>query len=655
MTFFPHLVAGPILRYGDFSPQCATAKSWRSAEVGKGLALFVYGLALKVCLADLVFAPVVDRVFASGVARGIRRKLARRHVVFTAGLLRFRRLFALRDRCRADVRLSLPDEFRKPVRFGRHGRAVDALAHVAGELDARLRLHSRSAAIAAAGCAVKSTCCSRSCWSASGMARHGRSCVGRAARASSSAPSVCVAITSGTSCKVDNRFGARRRSPGDVRDVQHCRRVLPRARRSARRARCSRRCSCPGSGIDAGSPFSAGDRRARAGCGCVVGAHILFGHLRGWDWLDRLSRRAARGFDRAGAGRRRVLAGIQSGVHLLPVLTMNRPWLHAWIAALLVVRGARGRRTSGCCAARLPRHRAGRCRPVVDAARSHPEFAPRGGAAGRVAHRIRRSIRSCFRASSADARSRCSPSMAGTRSRRCARLPTIRRFIGLAIVGVDARGMQRRHWDMQQSYFDHYRRRWTLARWIHRHIADRAAGTPGARPLVVLARSISSSAWIAGGGMPLNDHVVVRADRVGFVDYHHPDLAGDPGTSASSIWSDYYRDNPPSPPRPGCRPGRTSRGGSRRIKSAAGEVVFFREPTAGESLELDEANFPRRPLLGRVCAAFTGGDDRFSRRAGADRVRAARHIAHRRHRRAALHDRARQRAQASRSCASRQR
>jgi len=63
VTFFPHLVAGPILRYGDFSPQCERAKSWQSVEVGKGLALFVYGLALKVCLADLVFAPVVDLCF----------------------------------------------------------------------------------------------------------------------------------------------------------------------------------------------------------------------------------------------------------------------------------------------------------------------------------------------------------------------------------------------------------------------------------------------------------------------------------------------------------------------------------------------------------------------------------------------------------------
>jgi alginate O-acetyltransferase complex protein AlgI len=67
-TFFPHLVAGPILRYGDFEPQCAMEKSWRSTPLGKGLALFVYGLALKVCLADLVFAPVVDQVFAAGAS-----------------------------------------------------------------------------------------------------------------------------------------------------------------------------------------------------------------------------------------------------------------------------------------------------------------------------------------------------------------------------------------------------------------------------------------------------------------------------------------------------------------------------------------------------------------------------------------------------------
>jgi alginate O-acetyltransferase complex protein AlgI len=67
VTFFPHLVAGPILRYGDFEPQCAMAKSWRDTALGKGLALLAFGLALKVCLADLVFAPLVDQVYAPGV------------------------------------------------------------------------------------------------------------------------------------------------------------------------------------------------------------------------------------------------------------------------------------------------------------------------------------------------------------------------------------------------------------------------------------------------------------------------------------------------------------------------------------------------------------------------------------------------------------
>jgi alginate O-acetyltransferase complex protein AlgI len=69
-TFFPHLVAGPILRYGDFSPQCLEPKSWRSVSVGRGLTLLVFGLALKVCLADLVFAPVADQVFGHASEAG---------------------------------------------------------------------------------------------------------------------------------------------------------------------------------------------------------------------------------------------------------------------------------------------------------------------------------------------------------------------------------------------------------------------------------------------------------------------------------------------------------------------------------------------------------------------------------------------------------
>src|SRR5205823_371928 len=61
----------PILRYNDLSPQCDAAKRWIDTAVGRGIALFVIGLALKLCLADLVFGPVADRVFAPGAERTV--------------------------------------------------------------------------------------------------------------------------------------------------------------------------------------------------------------------------------------------------------------------------------------------------------------------------------------------------------------------------------------------------------------------------------------------------------------------------------------------------------------------------------------------------------------------------------------------------------
>jgi alginate O-acetyltransferase complex protein AlgI len=71
VTFFPHLVAGPILRYNDFNPQTEAIKRWTDTAQARGLALLALGLALKVCLADLVFAPVADRVFGAGAAPGL--------------------------------------------------------------------------------------------------------------------------------------------------------------------------------------------------------------------------------------------------------------------------------------------------------------------------------------------------------------------------------------------------------------------------------------------------------------------------------------------------------------------------------------------------------------------------------------------------------
>jgi hypothetical protein len=164
-------------------------------------------------------------------------------------------------------------------------------------------------------------------------------------------------------------------------------------------------------------------------------------------------------------------------------------------------------------------------------------------------------------------------------------------FAGLAIVGIDARGMQRKHWNMQQEYLDHYRHRWSLARRIHRSLLT------WLQERLVLSRSSFSltnviERLISGAGLPLNEHVVFRADRVGLIDYHHPDLAWTHATRVTDLEA-YYRDNPPVAADVWLADLAPVSASIKRIENRGGRVVFFREPVSGESLQLDEAKFPR--------------------------------------------------------------
>jgi D-alanyl-lipoteichoic acid acyltransferase DltB (MBOAT superfamily) len=65
LTFFPHLVAGPIVRASDFLPQCVTPRQGTPRQMGWGFALLIVGLFEKVILADGILAPVVDKVFSA--------------------------------------------------------------------------------------------------------------------------------------------------------------------------------------------------------------------------------------------------------------------------------------------------------------------------------------------------------------------------------------------------------------------------------------------------------------------------------------------------------------------------------------------------------------------------------------------------------------
>lgn len=63
ISFFPQLVAGPIVRAGYFLPQCKEPKSMKTQMMLKGLLLFSVGIFAKVVVADSITAPVVNNIY----------------------------------------------------------------------------------------------------------------------------------------------------------------------------------------------------------------------------------------------------------------------------------------------------------------------------------------------------------------------------------------------------------------------------------------------------------------------------------------------------------------------------------------------------------------------------------------------------------------
>jgi len=63
VAFFPQLVAGPIERYSRLSPQLKARHAFQYANLSNGLRLVLYGLFIKMAVADNL-SSLVDRVFA---------------------------------------------------------------------------------------------------------------------------------------------------------------------------------------------------------------------------------------------------------------------------------------------------------------------------------------------------------------------------------------------------------------------------------------------------------------------------------------------------------------------------------------------------------------------------------------------------------------
>jgi alginate O-acetyltransferase complex protein AlgI len=63
VTFFPHLVAGPIMRPTELIPQFAEPRQASGQQLRFGLALMTLGLFNKIVLADSLLSGAVDRVY----------------------------------------------------------------------------------------------------------------------------------------------------------------------------------------------------------------------------------------------------------------------------------------------------------------------------------------------------------------------------------------------------------------------------------------------------------------------------------------------------------------------------------------------------------------------------------------------------------------
>jgi D-alanyl-lipoteichoic acid acyltransferase DltB (MBOAT superfamily) len=65
LSFFPHLVAGPIVRPGELVPQLDTPRDPRYLDTSRAFFLIATGLFMKVVIANYLAANIVDQVFGA--------------------------------------------------------------------------------------------------------------------------------------------------------------------------------------------------------------------------------------------------------------------------------------------------------------------------------------------------------------------------------------------------------------------------------------------------------------------------------------------------------------------------------------------------------------------------------------------------------------
>jgi hypothetical protein len=141
VSFFPHLVAGPIIRPANFFPQTEMPPIFAAMDVNWGLVQILKGLIKKIVFADF-FGPIADACFTGRPYQGMT-------VAPLFGLLAFSFQiyfdFAgytdIARGCAALLGYKFPPNFERPYLAHQYRRVLEALAHFAFELAEGLSLY----------------------------------------------------------------------------------------------------------------------------------------------------------------------------------------------------------------------------------------------------------------------------------------------------------------------------------------------------------------------------------------------------------------------------------------------------------------------------------------------------------------------------------
>lgn len=173
-------------------------------------------------------------------------------------------------------------------------------------------------------------------------------------------------------------------------------------------------------------------------------------------------------------------------------------------------------------------------------------------------------------------------------------------FRGVAVVGIDSRGMDKRVWEMQLRHVQQYHHDWSPSREAHRRLLTYVqqhaiAARPDFSALTLIKR------WFDDQGLPYREYVTFARDRSGGTEYRANEIAAIRNSRVTEL-KNYYAQNAPPLPALWLDELRQVVRWVETINARGGKVVIYREPVSGGHLELDEANFPRAAYWDKLAA-----------------------------------------------------